>query len=542
MNSSSFQKTSHLLSRRDFLRLSALTAGGLALICANPVQAADAFSNYPQSASDYFPGSTWRTATPESQGVDSQGITDMFQEISRACPYVHSFVLIRNGYLLTESYFAPVSKEQSHILFSATKSITSALVGIAIHEGLIKDVNQKVIDFFPKIKSLNADKNLDKLNIEHLLSMSTGHAFQVSPGPYQSQPVDWVEKFLGNPNNPILYEPGSTFMYTSGAPHTLSAILQKVSGKSTAAYAADKLFKPLGITSFDWLPDQNGITFGNSWLRLKPLDMARLGYLYLNQGNWNGKQIIPAEWVEQSTRKFINTRGVQINAAEQDGYGYLWWMNSFGGFSAHGYGGQFIFVIPALNLIAVFTGGFDDDVFDTSYKLMRDFIIPAVKEVSPISNNPGAYQSLQEWLDHNSNPIKKEISTLPEAARKFSGRTYIFPDKMRVSFNFDNSAEYSYKLTLPALNGVPGTLAFRGGLDDTYRLNDVKNGLYTSNITAVKGYWQNEAAFVNIEFPLDNVSYNISTCTFEEYKLTIKNEMMISGKSVGENTTVGTLL
>ncbi|MCE1252711.1 MAG: beta-lactamase family protein [Anaerolineae bacterium] len=525
-------KDSKYLSRRRFLQLSGLTAAGLACIGMNPLTLPGR-----ELHAAYFPGDSWRTSTPEAQGIDSSAIAAMLEQIHAGSPYVHSFLLIRNGTLVSEAYFAPVTRAHDHILFSTTKSILSALIGISIDEGFIKNVEQKVIDYFPQIKKLNPDKNLDKLKIKHLLSMTSGHAFQVSPNPYQSPPVDWVEKFLGNPVNPILYEPGSTFLYTSGAPHTLSAILQQTTGKTAAEYAAEKLFKPLGITGYDWLSDQNGITFGNSWLRLKPSDMARLGYLYLNRGLWNGKQIIPQQWVNQSTQKQIETRGVQINAAEQDGYACLWWMNSFDGYAAHGYGGQFIFVVPALNLVAVFTGGFDDDVFDSPYKLMRDFIIPGVKQTFPLPEAPKAYQNLQDWLDRISKVTSKAVTPLPEIARKLSGKTFVFPDQTRISFTFNHSAEYDYQV-----NTAAGGLTFHGGLDDVYRLNDINNGLYSSNIVAVKGYWQDETTFINSELPLDNITCSVSACSFKQDQLIIDNKTMISGKTTAKTTLTGTLV
>ena len=180
--------STHRISRRHFLSLT-----GVSLLAAcnpfpppapTPTRAPISLPNAtPTQAFPYFPASEWRTSTPEEQGIDSQGIANMLDKITQASPYVHGFVLIRNGYLVAEAYFAPVAREHIHLLYSATKSVTSALVGIAIQEGFIKAVNQKVLDFFPEMKAKNPDPHLGDLTIEHLLTMSTGHAFPVSPNP-----------------------------------------------------------------------------------------------------------------------------------------------------------------------------------------------------------------------------------------------------------------------------------------------------------------------------------------------------------------------
>jgi len=542
------------ISRRRFL---GLTAAGLLAACSPPAptktretQPADTppptlappAANPPTPQADYFPIDTWRTSTPEEQGIDSQGITAMLDKIGQASPYVHSFLLIRNGTLVTEAYFAPIAREHVHLLFSATKSVTSALVGIAIQEGLIKGVDQKVLDFFPELKAKNPDKRVGDLTIGHLLSMSTGHAAPVSPNPYQAAPVDWVEKFLGNPANSIVYEPGTQFLYTSGAAHTLSAILQKVTGQPMADYAAEKLFGPLGITEYAWLADQNGITFGNSWLRLKPLDMAKLGYLYLNNGVWNGRQVVPQAWVGQSTRKAIETKGIMPYNAEQDGYGYLWWMNSFGGYSAHGFGGQFIFVVPESNLVAVFTSGFADPLFDTAFELMKTYIIPAVKPNRPLAKNDAAYQALTARVNQVGTQSPKPVAPLPETARQVSGKTYKLPDGTRLTVYFDAATEYALKIKPPVpYQGKDYVLEYRGGLDDVYRLNKGINPIYGPYVAGCKGTWQDERTFVHIEYPTDNIARTVTKATFEKDTLTIEASDEVSGTSTPSDAVVATL-
>ena len=161
-------------------------------------------------------------------------------------------------------------------------------------------------------------------------------------------------------------------------PHLLSAIIQKTTGSTLEAYARTKLFEPLGITDISWDADPQGITLGNTGLALRPRDMAKFGYLYLHRGQWDGEQLVPEEWVESATTKHIETKGL-MNAAEDDGYGYLWWIDSFGGYSAHGYSGQYIFVLPDLDMVVVFTAGLEEADFPIPHELLKTYLIPAAQ-------------------------------------------------------------------------------------------------------------------------------------------------------------------
>lgn len=514
------------LSRRSFLGLAGLAAAGLVSGC-TPL------ARFRRPAPRPFPTAGWPTSTPEEQGIDSQAIADMLEEIARSSPYVHSFLLVRHGVLVTEAYFDPITRDLPHYLYSATKSVTSALVGIAIQDGFIRGVDQKIVEFFPEMLAKNSNEHLRQLSVEHLLTMSTGHVANISPSPYQPPPVDWVEKFLADKTNTLMDEPGMTFLYTSGAPHTLSAAIQKTTGRTTADYAAEKLFAPLGIHDFAWLPDQNGINYGNSWLRLKPLDMAKLGYLYLNEGAWDGKQVVPQSWVKESTRKHIDTKTAMFNASEKDGYGYFWWMNGFGGYSAHGFGGQFIFVIPDSDLVAVFTAGFDDARFDTAYRLMRDFVLPAVHPASetPSENNPAAGR-LAALLDQAARPAKKPVSSLPAIAARVSGKPFQFEDGSRLTIFFDNSPEFTLHVDFPASINQPAVYPdYRGGLDGAYRLNPGADSVLGPTTIAIKGDWTDETTFVEVGFPTDNVAATIYTTHFSDDRMVIDITDNFSGSS-----------
>lgn len=354
----------------------------------------------------YWPDKDWRESYPEKQGVDSQLIYNMFNEIKMNKLPVHNVLLIRNGFLITEANFGEFERDTKHPVYSGTKSFTSILVGIAIDEGYIKDVNQKVIDFFPEKKEEKKnDKYWNALTIEHLLKMSFGHKDNSLPTMkiYNDKNFNAVDNIF---NTVIENEPGKDFFYDNGSPHLLSVIVQKTTGKTLAEYAKEKLFEPLGISDFSWDSDNQGFTIGNTSLQLRPYDLAKVAYMMLNDGKWKDRQIISKAWVSSSTKNYMKPN---LNEAENFGYGYFWWINSFGGFSAHGFAGQFIIVEPNLNLIAVITGAFSDPVFPTNHNLIRDYIIPAVKSKNVIKDNKKAFKNLGLIINEIKNlTMKKE--------------------------------------------------------------------------------------------------------------------------------------
>jgi CubicO group peptidase (beta-lactamase class C family) len=179
---------------------------------------------------------------------------------------------------------------------------------------------------------------------------------------------DWVAYVL---DLPMIAEPGTVFEYCNSASFLLSAIIQETSGTDTLAYAQVNLFSPLGITEVEWQTNPQGIYTGWGGMRLEPRDMAKIGYLYLQNGVWEGEQIVHAAWVAASTAKYID-------ATLQDGYGYQWWLTDEGLYMALGYAGQFIFVVPELDLVAVFVSDLPEEEFYTPQQLMESYIIQAV--------------------------------------------------------------------------------------------------------------------------------------------------------------------
>lgn len=329
----------------------------------------------PLLSGSMFPSSEWAASTPEDQMMNSTRLSEIDQYLNDS--QIDSILIVRNGYLVYEEYPSGVySQTQLHFLASCTKSVISALIGIAIEHGFIAGVDTAVLSFFPDVTIQNVDSRKEALTIEHLLTMTSG--------------FDWDEwtYFYGDPNNTLtqMYEsgnpvqfvldrpmrtnPGEEWVYCSGASHLLSAIITKATGMSAYEFAMEYLFGPIGIDDAYWLIDAQGINLGGGGLSLAPRAMARLGHLYLNYGHWGHEQIVPEEWVRRSGEPLVDL-------GNYDGYGYQWWSApALGAVYASGLYGQRICFFQAYNLVVVFTANIEDQSFEID--ILTNCIIPAV--------------------------------------------------------------------------------------------------------------------------------------------------------------------
>jgi len=256
-------------------------------------------------------------------------------------------------------------------------------MGIAINKGIISDVNQKMTDFFPEyeIDNLTADKK--NITLEHMLTMSTGlewYEMEYSYGDERNSFYQWVrsdERVKYVLDLPMTAVPGTDYNYNTGVSHLLSAIIQKESGMRTDSFAMKNLFEPLGINDFYWFIEPNGIPTGGHGLLLSPRDMAKFGYLYLNNGIWDGTQVVPENWVKESSKPLIQRKYITDFY-----YGYQWWVRPDNYYCAVGYAGQWIYVVPDSDLVVVFTNSINEEEYlqlTTPERLLRTYILPAVK-------------------------------------------------------------------------------------------------------------------------------------------------------------------
>ena len=242
-------------------------------------------------------GRGWPVSSPEEQGMDSQMLAGMVDEINERKMKVHSLLVIRNGYLVSETYFDDFQPDTRHHLQSVTKSFISTLIGIAIDQGYLTGADQRVIDLFLESAIANLDNQKQDMTLEDLLTMRSGLDCQEGDIDYQAitKSPDGAKYML---DKPMIETPGSRWNYCSGGYHVLSAIIQQSTGKNALDFAEQNLFKPLGISNVVWPADKAGNSTGGWGLQLTPRDMAKLGYLYLRGGQWDGQQIVSSEWAK----------------------------------------------------------------------------------------------------------------------------------------------------------------------------------------------------------------------------------------------------
>ena len=291
------------------------------------------FYSYVAALVKYYPTDQWQYSAPEAQGMTSTSLLEMMEDIKKNRYNIQSITIVRNGYLVLDAYINFFEEGQKHETYSVTKSVTSALIGIAIDKGYIKDVNQTITQLFPnkKIDNLNKPKKL--MTLKDLLMMASGldcnygSVNKLAGTIAMRKSNDWTQYNL---NLPMAQMPGEHFNYCNGVSHLLSAIIHESTDMQTLDFAKKHLFNPLGIKDIEWEESPEGINNGFMGLRLQPKDMAKIGLLYLNKGEWENKQIISAEWIEESTQPYIDGRW------NGEDYGYQWWINPGGYYSALG--------------------------------------------------------------------------------------------------------------------------------------------------------------------------------------------------------------
>jgi CubicO group peptidase (beta-lactamase class C family) len=341
----------------------------------------------------------WRTSPPEAQGMDSMRLADMLAEIGQRGYAIDSVSIVRHGHLVLDAYVHPAAPNLAHPIHSCTKSIVSVLIGIAIEQGQIESVDVPLLDLLPSRDVVCAKDKAD-ITLEHVLTMSSGlecrdsYLYRWRGLQEMRQSEDWVQYVL---DLPVEHRPGSYFEYCNSGSFLLSAILQEATGETALAYAEKHLFGPLGISDVVWPVSPEGISIGWGEMRMRPRDMLKIGYLYLNQGRWQDRQIVPAEWVEASTRKYID-------GTLQSGYGYQWWIAEPGLYMALGYSGQYIIVAPKLDLVVVFASQLEEQNFYLPQRLYEQFVCPAIKSSGPLGENAKGAALLQSYVQDLAQP------------------------------------------------------------------------------------------------------------------------------------------
>lgn len=501
-----------MLDRRIFIKQVGASAIGVGLLQSLPVFVQANLLQRPFVLS---------RSTPELQGISSAGISKFLTAIKESGQEFHSLMILRHGHVVAEAWWSPYSSEHRQQLYSLSKSFTGTAIGLAVAEGHLS-VEDPIINFFPELLPDTISDNLAALKVKHLLSMSVGHAKDSILILEASAPgVLWEKTFL---SLPVVFAPGSQFMYNSGASYMLSSIVKRVTGQTAHEYLKPRLYKPLGINGATWTENFEGINMGASHLRMRTEDIAKFGQLYLQKGNWNGKQIIPKNWVKAASSK-------QIENGKNDsswgyGYGYQFWLNPPGGFRADGAFGQFSMVLPELDAVVAITS--ESLSTKTTMQIVWDNLLPEMK-AAPLPKNSNEYNQLTKELaalKYDPPMLQKSSSVI----NKIDGKEFIL-DKNEfnagsVSFRFKgDTCLFTLKET-----GKPD-ITITNGMQHWIREGNLKpapHSLFSlrridfDSIVAASATWQNENILLLTWRFIETVHGDSLTCIFDEDKITIK--------------------
>ena len=306
-------------------------------------------------------------STPERQGVSSAGLLE-FVDALDGIDAVHSVMLVRHGKVVAEGWWGPYNAASNHELYSLSKSFTSTAVGLAIAEGRLS-IDDPVLKFFPKDAPAEPSANLKAMRVRDLLSMSTGHQEEPSTAPDKVSPAAFLSQ-------PVPHKPGTHFKYNTAATFMLSAIVQQQTGQTVRDYLQARLFVPLGITQPVWNTNWQGISMGGNGLRVRTEDLAKFGQLYLNHGRWQGRQLLPANWVESATARQVSN-GSNPQSDWDQGYGYQFWRCQHGAYRGDGAYGQYCVVFPEQDAVLIITSGVKD--MQGILNVVWDKLLPAMK-------------------------------------------------------------------------------------------------------------------------------------------------------------------
>lgn len=437
---------------------------------------------------------TFPRSAPEAQGVSSSGILSFVEEAEQKIDALHGLMIVRHGCVVAEGWWAPYAANEPHMMFSLSKSFTSTAVGLAIAEGKLQ-LDDPVLRFFPEEAPAEPSANLKAMRVRDLLTMSTGHHDEdVRDFPYNSE-ESVVKLFLARP---VSHKPGTFFFYNTPGSYMLSAIAQKVTGQSVLDYLRPRLFEPLGIENPTWDASRQGVSLGGFGLNVRTEDIARFGQLYLQKGRWQGKQLVPAAWVEAATMRQMSN-GSSPSSDWEQGYGYQFWRSRHGFYRGDGAHGQFCLILPQHDTVIAITSGTRD--MASVMNLVWDRLLPALKPAA-LPADRAAHTRLTSKLASLTLPPRTTTaaSVSAQGAAAYVGKQYRFDENPQgieaiaiESADARGVASFKFRIggldqTIAAAPGVwqKGTLTSRGSktpdaiatsggwtADDTYTLQAV---------------------------------------------------------------------
>ncbi len=434
-----------------------------------------------------------------------------------------SLMIIRHGKIVAEAYYAPYVAGISHDLRSVTKSVVGTLTAIQLKNGSLDSVDHPVMDLLSDRQIQNVDDRKKAMTVQSLLDMTSGIEWvekAYTPGETIIRMYESPDRTAFVLNQPMAGVPGANFNYNGGNTYLLSALINKKSGQSALDFAKKELFEPLGIESAKWGPvDAQGVTNGEAGLFLSPHDMARIGYLYLPNGTWEGKQIIPSSWVDR-------TKAGSVTATLGFHYANLWWSYpEKGAYMARGRHSQLILVLPKLDVVAVMTGVLPGTEFYSASGLIDDISSAVKSDTSLPAADPIAKALLATAIRQAATERPSAVGGTPELAKAVSGKTYQFNDNVlhvkSFMLNFLDS-DSSWVVTTYTRKADRPTERFTGlvGLDGLFR----KSPPAPYGINAAKGRWINEHTFAMERRILGHGETQTWALTFDGDKVTVNFE------------------
>jgi CubicO group peptidase (beta-lactamase class C family) len=435
----------------------------------------------PEPSPRDWPTEAWPRATPESEGFDSSELMAALEEAGDTGVF-HSLLVVRHGSVVVDAYSYPYDSSTYHDLASVTKSVLTTLLGIAATQGTL-DLDASIVSFFPD-RTIADREHKEPITVRHLASMTSGLDCSSGAGEITLQQMraspDWVQFVL---DLDVIAEPGTRFSYCSPGMHLLSSILQQATGMSAREFARVNLFEPLGIRDAYWSADPQGVTFGWGDLALHPHDAAKIGFLFLNDGEWDGRQIVSRGWVGEATSARI------VGTDHYEDYGYGWWVapqdaeTSY--FRADGNGGQRILIVPAVDLVVVTTGGGFEPDFEA-------ILGTATGGGDPLPPDPVGAADLEAFAVELSRGPGPEAAPAPPArAAEISGRTYSLEENefgiRSIRLDLDDPAEAILRLDVAS---EPIPRVDRVGLDGTFRPS------IEGRPVVARGYWDDPRTFI----------------------------------------------
>jgi len=374
------------------------------------------------SAEQVWPTHEWQTSSPEDEGMDSAALAKLVAFGTTRS--FDSLLIARHGKIVFDAYYAPYTADIPHAINSCTKAVIATLIAIAHGDGLLDRLDHPMLDFFPSRSIANLDERKRAITVQHLLNMTSGLEWEEgAEGGHEQSLIDlgraanWTQFIL---DRPMAHQPGEVFYYNSGGPDLLSAIITKLTGKRALEYANAKLFGPLGIAPPFWRRDPQGLSMGAGGIALRARDMAKIGYLYLRRGQWEGRQIVPPEWIDAVSHATVN---MHMTADPSLYYSNLFWaIPDKHVYMAVGDHCQLIMVLPDSDIVAVVTAR-DYCPFGK----VADMIAGSVKSEAALPANPDRADLLAKAIADVAVEKPTEVSRTPRFQRGSPARPTSFP-------------------------------------------------------------------------------------------------------------------